>query len=150
MAVNPRQPKIDALLAAIGVGDETVITSSCKGLQLADFYLIVIQVCLKPKPVEDLEEKKDSDTDENEAVTEQVMPDEAVEAKKKAEEAATKKKKTRCRVFSKFGSSEKNEKGCKNGFKCPYFHPKLCRQALKCSEGSLWGQELWVTSFDSH
>jgi hypothetical protein len=54
--VNPRQPKIDALLAAIGIGDETVITSSCKGLQLADFYLIVTQVCLKPKPVVDLEE----------------------------------------------------------------------------------------------
>jgi hypothetical protein len=59
MAVNPRQPKIDALLAAIRVGDETVIISSCKGLQLAYFHLIVTQVCLQPKLVGDLEEKDD-------------------------------------------------------------------------------------------
>jgi hypothetical protein len=31
----------------------------------------------------------------------------------------------------KFGSLDKNEKGCKNGSKCPYFHPRLCRPALK-------------------
>jgi hypothetical protein len=50
MAVNPRQPKIDALLAAIGIGDEKVIKTRCHGLHLADFPLILTQLCLKPKP----------------------------------------------------------------------------------------------------
>jgi hypothetical protein len=51
MEKNPRQAKIDALLAAIEIGsDENVITTRCKGLHLADFPVILIQVCLKPKP----------------------------------------------------------------------------------------------------
>jgi hypothetical protein len=51
MAVNPRQSKIDALLASIEIGsDEKVIKTRCHGLQLADFPLILSQLCLKPKP----------------------------------------------------------------------------------------------------
>jgi hypothetical protein len=51
MAVNPRQSKIDALLASIEIGsDEKVIKTRCHGLQLADFPLILTQLCLKPKP----------------------------------------------------------------------------------------------------
>jgi hypothetical protein len=48
MEVHPRQAKIDALLAAIGIGDEAMIISCCKGIQNADFQLIVTKVCLKP------------------------------------------------------------------------------------------------------
>jgi hypothetical protein len=153
MAVNPRQPKIDALLTAIKVGDETVIMSSCKGLQLADFYFIVTQVCLKPKPVVlDLEEREDGDTDKNvhsgnnKAVTEHTVEaaeaakaEELVKARKKAEKKvleaaqieAKRKKKLHCKVFVKFGSSEKNDGGCKHGKNCHYKHPKLCRLALR-------------------
>jgi hypothetical protein len=64
-----------------------------------------------------------------------IKAEEQVEARKKAEkkveEAAKQKKKIKCRYFLKFGSLDKNENGCKNGSKCPYFHPRLCRPALK-------------------
>jgi hypothetical protein len=51
MAVNPRQSKIDALLASIEIGsDEKVIKTRCHGLHLADFPLILTQLCLKPRP----------------------------------------------------------------------------------------------------
>jgi hypothetical protein len=157
--VNLRQPKIDALLAAIGIGDETVITSSCKGLQLADFYLIVTQVCLKPKPVVNLEEGEDNDTDENATTdanaTLKLKEAEEIEAqevakKKVAEdhkEAEKRKAKIKCRYFLKFGSSVKNDKGCKNGSKCPYFHPRLCRLALKgqCKDSKCGSHHLTAT-----
>jgi hypothetical protein len=56
-------------------------------------------------------------------------------AKKKVaedqKEAKKRKAKIKCRYFLKFGSSVKNDKGWKNGSKCPYFHPRLCRLALK-------------------
>jgi hypothetical protein len=51
MAVNPRQSKIDALLTSIEIGsDEKVIKTRCHGLHLADFPLILTQLCLKPRP----------------------------------------------------------------------------------------------------
>jgi hypothetical protein len=51
MAVNPKHSKIDALLASIEIGsDEKVIKTRCHGLHLADFPLILTQLCLKPKP----------------------------------------------------------------------------------------------------
>jgi hypothetical protein len=65
--------------------------------------------------------------------------EELVEARKKAEKKALeaaqieakRKKKLDCKVFVKFGSSEKNDRGCKHGKNCHYKHPKLCRLALR-------------------
>jgi hypothetical protein len=58
--------------------------------------------------------------------------EELVEARKKAEKKALeaaqieakRKKKLDCKVFVKFGSSEKNDRGCKHGKNCHYKHPK--------------------------
>jgi hypothetical protein len=60
MEKNPRQAKIDALLAAIGIGDKAMIISCCKGIQNTDFQLIVTKVCLKPI-------RKDDESDVNAA-----------------------------------------------------------------------------------
>jgi hypothetical protein len=60
----------------------------------------------------------------------------AEDQKESEKEAEKRKAKIKCRYFSKFGSSDKNDKGCKNGLKCPYLHPRLCRPALRgrCGE----------------
>jgi hypothetical protein len=170
MAIHPRQSKMDALLAAIEIGDEKLIVSRCKSLQLADFPLILNQVCLKPGPgfktivkeqVENVTIENGDEVVNNSAATavenvddpgaieaailtktvkaEAAKAEKLVEAQKKAETKAVeaaqieakRKKKLHCKVFVKFGSSEKNDRGCKHGKNCHYKHPKLCRLALR-------------------
>jgi hypothetical protein len=76
--IHPRQAKMDALLAAIKDGaDERVITTKCKALNLADFPLILIQLCLKPEP--ELKTAQD-----NENVTIKVKEAEEIEAKEES------------------------------------------------------------------
>jgi hypothetical protein len=79
--IHPRQAKMDALLAAIKSGaDEKVITTKCKALNLADFPMILMKLCLKPelKTVgEDKDENvtiKDGDDDDQDT-TGQVVTD---------------------------------------------------------------------------
>jgi hypothetical protein len=67
METHPRQAKIDALLAAIKVGaDEKVITTRCKALNLADFSLVLTQVCLKPETAGETVEKEEKEAEEDE------------------------------------------------------------------------------------
>jgi hypothetical protein len=42
----------------------------------------------------------------------------AEDQKEAEKEAAKRKAKIKCSYFLKFGSSDKNDKGCKNGSKC--------------------------------
>jgi hypothetical protein len=64
--IHPRQAKMDALLAAIKDGaDEKVITTKCKALNLADFPLILIQLCLKPETAGEKEKQPVDKEDES-------------------------------------------------------------------------------------
>jgi chemotaxis protein histidine kinase CheA len=153
--------KIEKVLEAIELGkDATEVTDCCKTLtKKADLLQLILKLAALVQSATTDTNKVDS-VDKNIAPTtnanadddltaasgltqkneEEVNADEEqVEARKKAEkkveeaaqEAAKRKKKIKCRYFLKFGSLDKNEKGCKNGSKCPYFHPRLCRPALK-------------------
>jgi hypothetical protein len=71
-----------------------------------------------------LEEKKDSDTDENEAVTEQVMPDEAVEAKKKRpKRLLQRRRRPGAGFFRSLEAQKKMKKAAKTALSAPTSTP---------------------------
>jgi prolyl-tRNA synthetase len=141
-----QQNVIDATIDLIKGGkDASEVLKCCKCLVKDDLFLLIgLLSSLKTlKTIE--EDKDDNDTtqdankekvdvvsvklDENVATTANTNTDtdndadaakkKVAEDQKEAEKEAEKRKaKIKCRYFLKFGSSDKNDKGCKNGSKC--------------------------------